>query len=114
LVNVRTRQCYDSPVRNPVGKLSAAVLLTVCIGVQLLEVSGRWDRTIRDANDEAGLVALILCVGLAVTTAGTLRSRIRLSRSVSHTVVVRVGWRPPDSIHVTTAISTAGPPLLRI
>lgn len=64
-----------------VGKLFVAGLLTLCLGAQLVELSGRWDRTIQDANDEVGLVAAVLCVGVALTAAGALLRRIRLSRT---------------------------------
>ena len=62
-----------------VRKFFVAALLTLCLGVQLLEMSGRWDRTMNDANDEAGVVAIVLCVGAAVAAVGTLLSRIRFS-----------------------------------
>jgi len=55
-------------------KLLAALLLTIAVGVQVLEASGRWDKTIADANDEAGLVAIVLCVGLAIVTAAAARA----------------------------------------
>ena len=57
------------------------VLLALCIGVQLLEVSGRWDQTFQDANDEAGIVAIVLCVGVAIAVARTLLARVRFTRS---------------------------------
>jgi len=55
-------------------KLLAALLLTIAVGVQVLEASGRWDKTIADANDEAGLVAIVLCIGLAIATAAATRA----------------------------------------
>ena len=53
------------------GKLFVAVLLTLCVGANLVELSTRWDRTIQDANDEAGIVAVVLCVGVALSAAAT-------------------------------------------
>jgi hypothetical protein len=58
------------------SKIIAGMVLAIAIGVQLLEVSGRWDRTFQDANDEAVLVAVVLCVGLALTTAATRCARL--------------------------------------
>jgi hypothetical protein len=66
-----------------------AVLLILCVGVQLLEVSGRWDQNLEDANDEAGLVAIVLCVGTAIAAAGALLARICLPRVPSRSTVVR-------------------------
>jgi hypothetical protein len=63
-----------------VQKVCVALLLALCVGVQLLEVSGRWDQTLQDANDEAGIVAMVLCVGAALSFAGTVLKSIRLSR----------------------------------
>src|SRR2546427_5774389 len=74
------RQCYDSEVRRMVGKLFVAGLLTLCLGAQLVELSGRWDHTLQDANDEVGLVAAVLCVGMALTTAGAFLTRLRGTR----------------------------------
>jgi hypothetical protein len=63
-------------VHGIVGKLFAAALLTLCVGVHVLEMSGRWDRTFQDANDEAGIVAVVLCIGVAVSVAGTILKRL--------------------------------------
>lgn len=61
-------------------KLFAATLLALCVGVHLLEASGRWDRTFQDANDEAGIVAVVLCVGVAFAAARTVIRAVRLIR----------------------------------
>jgi hypothetical protein len=50
-------------VRPTVGKLLAATLLTLCIGVQVLEASGRWDRALKDTKDEAIIVLVVLRIG---------------------------------------------------
>jgi hypothetical protein len=70
-------------VRRLAGKLFVAVLLTLCVGVYVVEMSGRWDRSIQDANDEAGFVAIVLCVGVALSAAGSLITRIRTSRGMA-------------------------------
>ena len=72
-------------------------MLALCLGVQLLEVSGRWDRTIRDSNDEAGIVAIVLCIGVGLVVAPLLLARIRASR-------VPLTW---TQIRPTRIISTA-------
>jgi hypothetical protein len=70
-------------VRRFAGKLFVAMLLTLCVGVYVAEMSGRWDHSIQDANDEAGVVAIVLCVGLALSAAGSLITRIRASRGMA-------------------------------
>jgi hypothetical protein len=60
-------------------KLMLAVLLALCVGVQLLEASGRWDLTLRDANDEASIVVVVLCVGIAVAVVARLTANVRPS-----------------------------------
>jgi len=67
-------------VRITVGKVFASILLTLCIGIHVLEASGRWDQTFQDANDEAVIVAVILCVGVAVSGASARLSALRLTR----------------------------------
>jgi hypothetical protein len=57
----------------------AGVLLTVCLGAPVIEMFNR-DRTVQDTNDEVSLVAVVLCVGIAVLSARTPLTRIRLSR----------------------------------
>ena len=61
-----------SVVRVVVEELFVAILLTLCVGIYTLELSGRWDRTFQDSNDEAGLVAVVLCIGVAVSVAATV------------------------------------------
>jgi hypothetical protein len=52
-------------------------LLAVCVGVQLLEASGRWDRSLQDADDEVVVVVLVLCVGVAFVAARAMIDRLR-------------------------------------
>ena len=56
----------------------AAVLLFACVGVHALELSGHWDRTLTDANDEAGVVAVVLCIGAAIAATRAVLKSIRL------------------------------------
>jgi len=75
-----------------IGKLVVTMMLTLCVGVCALELSGHWDRTFKDANDEAGAVAIVLCVGIAVSAAFALRAAIRpfLMRSRFDAVLARL------------------------
>jgi hypothetical protein len=93
-------------------KLLVVGLLSACVGVQVLEASGRWDRSFMDGNDEAGIVAVVLCVGMAISVAGTLLKAIHL---------VRLDWRlalmatnvgvQPTSFMPLASSTTASPPL---
>jgi hypothetical protein len=58
-----------------VARLFVGALLTICVGIYALEMSGRWDRTFQDADDEAAVVAVVLCVGIAFSLAHRLLSR---------------------------------------
>ena len=104
-------RCYHFDVRHPiVGKLSVAVLLTLCVGANLVELSTRWDRTIQDANDEAGIVAVVLCVGVALSAAGTLRNRIGASLTVSRIVPASLALRCHSDSRIIVPILTSSPP----
>jgi hypothetical protein len=61
-------------------KLIAALILTIAVGVQVLEASGRWDGSFADANDEAGLVGVVFCIGIAVAAAAARLARARPAR----------------------------------
>ena len=96
--NPATRSCEnDLPgardnirrVRITIGKLLVAALLTLCIGLQALEATGRWDRTIQDTGDEAVIVTIALCVGAALVVAGAARPRIALAAIISPVEMVR-------------------------
>ena len=99
-----------------IGKLFATVLLTLCIGVQVLEATGRWDRTVQDTGDEAVIVTVVLCVGAALAVAGRMLLRIHLPPIPSRLlpvpfVIARTAFVSPSSC----AIVCASPPLsLRI
>jgi hypothetical protein len=101
-------------VRVTVGKLLAATLLTLCIGLQALEASGRWDRTFQDAGDEAIIITVVLCIGAAVVVAGASRHRVCLSAARSPIIVIRSTqlslFIPPTCL----AFSTSPPLGLRI
>jgi hypothetical protein len=92
-------------------KLFVAVLLVLCIAIHALEASGHWDRTLHEANDEAGLIAVVLCVGLALFVAGTLLDRLR-SASVVPRSIIAASTPLHDTFRVVQPASTSSPPLL--
>jgi hypothetical protein len=102
-------------LRITIGKLLAATLLTLCVGVQALEATGRWDGTFQDTGDEAVIVTAVLCIGAALIAAGALRCRLAPS-TVSAAIAV-AGARS-SSLSAPTARyrsrSTSSPLSLRI
>jgi hypothetical protein len=66
-------------VRSTTGTLLAATLLTLSIGLQIVEATGRWDRTFQDTGDETVIVTVVLCIGAALVFAATIRPRASLS-----------------------------------
>ena len=84
-------------VRPTVGKLLAATLLVLCIGVQVLEASGRWDRALKDTNDEAIILVVVLCIGAAVAMAGALLTHVRPARIISHSVLAATSPSRPSA-----------------
>jgi len=102
-------------VRPIVGKLLAATLLALCIGVQVLEASGRWDRGLKDTNDEAIIVVVVLCIGAALATAGALLTRVRPARIISRMVLAAPSLPLRPASRPAISSSCAGPPVsLRI
>ena len=95
-------------------RLLAALLLTLAVGVQVLEASGRWDATWSDANDEAAIVAVVLCVGVAMATAAArLHARPRPAPLCG--VVARpVVCRQRDAGSIRSRTSSSPPPTLRV
>jgi hypothetical protein len=95
-------------------KLLIAVLLALSVGVQLLEASGRWDHTFADANDEAGIVVVALCIGIAIAVAARVLRSIRASHSSIAAIVSSVTAVAPGPAQLV-AIHGDSPPLsLRI
>jgi len=95
--------------------LLAATLLTLCVGLQALEATGRWDGTLQDAGDEAIIVAVVLCVGSALVAARVLRHQFSLTRLQSQAVPV-LSARLPRLASASTfpALDTSPPLSLRI
>jgi hypothetical protein len=102
-------------VRIGVGKVLAATLLTLCLGVQALEATGSWDRTFQDTGDEAAIVSVVLCIGAALAVACAARPRASLSAIQSPIVVFDAAASPPKAPVTACAASRTSPHLgLRI
>ena len=102
-------------VRPNVGKLLAATLLVLCIGVQVLEASGHWDRAVKDTNDEAIIVVVVLCIGAAVAAAGALLVYARPARTTSQIVLAATSPSLWPASRLAVSSSCASPPVsLRI
>ena len=67
-------------VPRTLGKLLIGAMLTLCVGLQVLEATGRWDRALKDTNDEAIIVVVVLCIGAALAAAGAVLNRISPAR----------------------------------
>lgn len=51
----------------------AGIVVTICVGVPLVEAFDRWDHTLQDGNDtEANVVIATLCFGLAFSVAARI------------------------------------------
>lgn len=57
------------------ARLLVAALLGIAAAVCLLELSGRWDQSLQDGNDEAAFVGIVLCVGAACSVAAAMVER---------------------------------------
>lgn len=102
-------------MRPTIGKVLATTLLVLCIGLQVLEASGHWDRNLKDANDEAIIVMVVLCIGAAVLTAGALAARVRPARTMSHLVLAATSVSLCSAPRLAISGSCTSPPVrLRI
>jgi hypothetical protein len=98
-----------------IEKVFVTVLLTLCLGAHLVELSSVWDRTIDDANDEVSIVSVVLCVGVALSAAGTLLNRIRGSRVASRiAAALLIPRRHVDSCIYLPILTSAASTSLRI
>jgi hypothetical protein len=102
-------------VRGTIGTWLAVTLLTVAIGLQVVEATGHWDRSLQDTTDEAVIVTLVLCVGAALVVAAATRPRISLS--VIHApVVIRLATATARlwPVGAASASNTSPPLSLRV
>lgn len=102
-------------VRVTIGRLLAATLLILCVGVQALEATGRWDRTFQDTGDEAVIVTVVLCIGAGLLAAGALRHRLSPS-TIPSAIVAVCATSPPVFVPPIPclALGTSPPLSLRI
>jgi hypothetical protein len=117
----RAAGCHDlrvtmPDVRGMLGRPVVAALLALCVCIYALEMSGRWDRSIEDANDEAGFVAIVLCIGVALAAGGSLIAYIRNARTTRQAVraVLTLRRRCPDPRTVLPVLGNSPPASLRI
>jgi hypothetical protein len=104
-----------APVRVRFSSLLAATLLTLCVGLQVLEATGQWDQALQDSADEAIIVTVVLCIGSALVAARLARCLGSVLRS--NCGIVLVAAKTVASIVPTTAtpaFSTSPPVRLRI
>jgi len=102
-------------VRGTIGTLLAATLLTLSIGLQVLEATGRWDRTFQDSGDEAAIVTIALCIGAVLVVAAVTRPHISLA-AIAAPVVVRpaAGFELFASLGAPSLVEASPPLSLRI
>jgi hypothetical protein len=63
-----------------------AGIVAICLIAPIAETFDWWDHTAQDGNDtEANLIVVAVCVGLALSIAGTVVARIRILSSRSRT-----------------------------
>jgi hypothetical protein len=106
--------CTMITVRVSFSTLLAAILLTLSVGIQVLEATGRWDRTFQDSGDEAVIVAVVLCIGSALAAARVARQRLSPTLSKCGIALVPAIAIPIARTTVSPGISTSPPVSLRI
>ena len=99
------------PVRGRIGRSLAATLLALAIGLQLLEASGRWDRTLQDSADETVVVTLVLCVGAALVVAAAARPHISLSPTTAPIAIRLATASTFAAPHRTLSLADTSPPI---
>ena len=88
------------------------MMLALCVGVHVLEVSGRWDRTFADASDEAAIVAVVLCIGIAISIAGTVLRPV-LARTICRLLAApSLGFVRLPAFRCAFPVSLTGPPFV--
>jgi len=97
------------------GKLVIGAMLILCVGLQVLEATGHWDHALKDTNDEAVIVVVVLCIGAAVAMARALRANLRPSGLLARLVPApTAAWRA-SRMRLALSGSRGSPPLsLRI
>jgi hypothetical protein len=107
---VTASACYHRRVHGGLGKWIVGLLIAAAMGVQLLETTGRWDRALSDAGDEAAVVAVVLCIGVGFAVAAAVKARMRPARSESRALrlprLEPSGRRPSVSVFVESPPTT--------
>jgi hypothetical protein len=93
-------------------KLFVVMMLALCVGVHLVELSGRWDRTFADSNDEAAIVAVVLCIGIAISVAGTVLNRILAGTMCRLPGTPSLGCVRLPAFRCALPVSLTGPPFV--
>ncbi len=96
-----------------VRRFAVAVCLTLCVGLQVLEATGRWDYTFQDSQDEAVVVALVLCVGATIAIARA-RQRLFALRAVGSSVRVDLPARRTVPRAAVSPLHASPPLALRV
>jgi hypothetical protein len=96
---------------------AAAAIVAICLVGPIVEAFDRWDQTLQDGNDtEANVVAVAICVGLAMVVGTIVLARIRsLSLSPGRILVAAVApVCSPASACAFPRPTISPPALLRI
>jgi hypothetical protein len=103
-------------VRGPFPQVVVSAMLALCVGLYVLEMSGRWDRTLPDTTDEVALVVVVLCVGATCSVTDRLLDTIRLSCSFGSPLLPLICIRtvPSASRSVLTIVTASPPTALRV
>jgi hypothetical protein len=98
-------------------RLFLAAIIAIAVGAPLVEISDRWNQTLKDGNDtEANVVVAALCVGVAFAI-GTviIIGRIRALSSFPAFPVVAIRAAVGRVASTLTPVLTASPPtVLRV
>ena len=93
-------------------RFAIVAILAVCLGAPIAEMCDQWDHTYQDGNDtETNVVVAALCVGLALSAAGLVVSRVR---AMSSTFVVHIFARARVGVTApffARPIATTSPPI---
>ena len=102
----------SQPVRGILGRLVVAGLLTLCVVICALEFSGRWDQTLHDANDEVAILAVVLCVGVAIAGANVILKRFAATTTWRFIVFAAAPCLKLADLSDSWRITVGSPPLL--
>lgn len=94
-----------------VRRFAVAAVLAVCLGAPIVEVFDRWDQTLQRATDsEANIIVVALCVGIALSVAGIVASRIRAMSSQTGSRIIAIATVRFATCAFVVPIPPASPP----